>query len=95
VLSGDLKDSIVAKPRQEKRATKGKARLAPMPMQNEPMERIQWDQAYTECRWNFDLSKKKYPKQPFMRPTFDATGENAVKVFADTLKEGLEQVVKE
>ena len=43
----------------------------------------------------FGLKKKKYPKQPFMRPTFDATAEQATKIFADKLKDDLEAVVKE
>jgi HK97 gp10 family phage protein len=40
-------------------------------------------------------SKSRYPKQPFMRPAFDATAEKAVKLFSDTLKEALEEIAKE
>ena len=39
--------------------------------------------------------KKIYPKQPFMRPTFDATSEKVVKLFSETLKEALEEIAKE
>lgn len=42
----------------------------------------------------FGLKKKKYPAQPFMRPTIDATGEEAVKLFSETLKEVLDEIVK-
>jgi HK97 gp10 family phage protein len=43
----------------------------------------------------FGLKHKTYPKQPFMRPTFDATSERAEQLFADTLKDELEDVVNE
>jgi|GEM_PF-3988194 len=39
--------------------------------------------------------KKKYPAQPYMRPTLDATGDKAVKLFGDTLKDVLEEIAKE
>ena len=40
------------------------------------------------------LKKKTYPAQPFMRPTFDATGDKAIKVFSETLKDVLEEIAK-
>ena len=44
----------------------------------------------------FGLKKKKrYPAQPYMRPTLDTTGDKAVKLVADTLKEVLEQIAKQ
>jgi len=44
----------------------------------------------------FGLKKKKrYPAQPYMRPTLDATGDKAVKLFGDTLKDVLEEIAKE
>jgi hypothetical protein len=44
----------------------------------------------------FGLKKKKrYPAQPYMRPTLDATEDKAVKLFADTLKEVLEEIAKD
>ena len=39
-------------------------------------------------------SKAKYPAQPFARPTLHATGDKAVKLFADTLKDVLEEIAK-
>ena len=44
----------------------------------------------------FGLKKKKrYPAQPYMRPTLDSTGDKAVKLFGDTLKDVLEEIAKE
>jgi HK97 gp10 family phage protein len=43
----------------------------------------------------FGLKAKHYPKQPFMRPTFDATSDEAVELFADTMKSGLEDAIKD
>lgn len=42
----------------------------------------------------FGLKKKKYPSQPFMRPTLDATRDKAVKLFSETLKDVLEEIAK-
>jgi hypothetical protein len=43
----------------------------------------------------FGLKKKeRYPAQPYMRPTLDATADKATKLFADTLKEVLEDIAK-
>jgi len=43
----------------------------------------------------FGLKRKRYPAQPFMRPTLDATADKAVKLFGDTLKDVLEEIAKE
>jgi hypothetical protein len=42
----------------------------------------------------FGLKKKIYPKHPFLRPTFDSTKEQVVDVFADTLRNGLADALK-
>lgn len=42
----------------------------------------------------FGLNAKKYKKQPFMRPTFDSTAEQAVNIFADTMQAGFEDAIK-
>lgn len=42
----------------------------------------------------FGLKTKEYPKQPYMRPTFDTTAEQMVELFADGLREELEEAVK-
>jgi HK97 gp10 family phage protein len=42
----------------------------------------------------FGLKRKKYPAQPFARPVLDVTGDKAVKIFSDTLKEVLEEIAK-
>jgi hypothetical protein len=43
----------------------------------------------------FGLKRKKYPSQPFARPTLDATGDKAVSIFSETLKAVLEEIAKE
>lgn len=42
----------------------------------------------------FGLKTKKYPRQPFMRPTFDTDAERWIQIFADGLREDLEEAVK-
>jgi HK97 gp10 family phage protein len=42
----------------------------------------------------FGLKAKRYKKEPFMRPAFDSTGSAAVDVFANTLRSGLEEAIK-
>ena len=43
----------------------------------------------------FGLKTKRYPKQPFLRPTFDTTGQQAVDIFAQTMMSGLEEAIKD
>src|SRR6185503_869170 len=48
------------------------------------------------AKWvEFGLKRKKYPAHPFARPTLDATGDKAVSIFSETLKEVLEEIAKE
>lgn len=42
----------------------------------------------------FGLKVKKYTFHPFMRPVFDALAEKMIQLFADGLKEDLEEAVK-
>ena len=42
----------------------------------------------------FGLKRKKYPAQPFIRLTLDATADKGVSLFADTLKGVLEEITK-
>jgi HK97 gp10 family phage protein len=42
----------------------------------------------------FSLKTRKYLAHPFMRPTFDATADKAVEIFAKTLQDELEDAVK-
>jgi HK97 gp10 family phage protein len=42
----------------------------------------------------FGLHARKYLKNPFMRPTFDSTAEQAVDIFADTMKAGFEEAIR-
>lgn len=42
----------------------------------------------------FGLKTTTYPKQPFMRPTFDVSAERIIQLFADNLRDDLEAAVK-
>lgn len=37
----------------------------------------------------YGLKVKKYPKQPFIRPAFDANADKAIEVFRDKVMEGI------
>lgn len=41
------------------------------------------------------MKNRPMAAQPFLRPTFDTTAEKAVGLFADTLKDGLAEAVKD
>jgi HK97 gp10 family phage protein len=43
----------------------------------------------------FGLKSKKYPRQPYMRPTFDVSADRIIQLFAENLREDLEDAVKE
>lgn len=98
VLSGDLKDSIIkaVKTRKDKNGeVSGTVWVGPaMDAPRTDGKKSVGPGIYSQ--WiEFGLKRKKYPAHPFMRPTLDATSENAVKLFGDTLKEVLEEIVKE
>jgi HK97 gp10 family phage protein len=78
--NGDVGGSVEVGPAMNARRTDGKDSVGPG----------------IYAMWvEFGLKRKLYPAQPFMRPTFDATAEKAVKLFSDTLKEALEEIAKE
>lgn len=94
VLEGDLKNSIVAKVSTGKDGTNGRVAVGP----NLRFKRTDGKKSVgpgVYAMWvEFGLKKKKYPAHPFMRPCFDSTKEKVVELFADTLREGLEEIVK-
>jgi HK97 gp10 family phage protein len=42
----------------------------------------------------FGLKVKKYTMHPFMRPTFDGSADRIIQLFADNLRDDLEEAVK-
>lgn len=101
VLMGDLKNSIGFTVKTRK-AAKGSDRL--------PSGIVTVGPTYidrTDGRENsqspgvygmfveFGLKVKKYARQPFMRPTFDSTADRAIEVFAETVKSGLADALKD
>jgi HK97 gp10 family phage protein len=99
VVSGDLKNSIVAmvRTRKAKAATVGLPTgsvevgpgYAPVSGKHGPQ-----NPGVYGMFGEFGLHAKKYLKNPFIRPTFDSTAEQAVQVFADVLKDGFEDAAK-
>lgn len=101
VLEGDLKQSIVSKVRTRK-ATEASQGL--------PTGSVEVGPGYGTPRsdgkrsvppaiygmWvEFGVASKKYQKEPFLRPTFDATANDMVSLFAETLKSGLADALKD
>lgn len=43
----------------------------------------------------FGVKSRKYKKTPYMRPTFDVSADRWVQVFAENLREDLEEAVKD
>jgi HK97 gp10 family phage protein len=102
VDSGDLRDSIAAKVSTRK----GKAKTLGLPTGSVTVGPMFGTGGRSDGKKSvpaavygmfveFGLrNKKRYPKHPFLRPTFDSTKETVVEVFADTLRNGLEGAIK-
>src|SRR5665213_209052 len=86
VDTGELKDSVIARVSTKKGGSAGKVSVGP----GYSGKGSQDPGVY--CKFvEFPMKKRPlYPTQPFMRPTFDATADKAVQLFADSLKEALE-----
>ena len=93
VLSGDLKNSIIKRvtTRKDKNGdVGGRVEVGPG-----------YDGGYSQSPGVYGMwvefgcrNRPNYPVQPFMRPTYDSTKETAVTLFADTLKDVLEELAK-
>jgi hypothetical protein len=85
-----LKDSVIARVRTQKGGSAGKVSVGPG-----YGGKGSQDPGVYGMFVEFPMKKRpKYPTQPFMRPTFDATAEKAIGLFADTMKEALEGLGK-
>ena len=90
VDSGDLKDSVIARVSTKKGGNAGRVSVGPG-----YSGKGKQDPGVYGMFVEFPMKNRpKYPTQPFMRPTFDATAEKAMQLFADTLKESLEGLGK-
>jgi HK97 gp10 family phage protein len=98
VLTGDLRDSIAAEVLIKKQGKVHVGSVTVGPAINTKESRSDGRNSVgpgVYGMWvEFGLKKKPYPKQPFLRPTFDATADKAVTMFADTLKAGLDDVMR-
>jgi HK97 gp10 family phage protein len=100
VKLGDLRDSIIAKVRTRK-AKKGGDGLPSGSVDVGPgmIPRSDDKESVGPGIYGmfveFGLKNKDYPSEPFLRPTFDSTTEKAVQVFADSLKDNLEDIARD
>ena len=101
VLEGDLKQSIVAKVRTRKatNATQGvpSGSVTVGPGYGTPRSdgRHSVPPAVYGMWVEFGVKSKKYPADPFLRRTFDATVNEVIELFAETMKSGLEDALKD
>jgi HK97 gp10 family phage protein len=91
ILSGELRDSIDQKVSVRDEGQSGTVTVGPTWGRGKGNQSPGLYAMFVE----FGLRVKRYPMQPFMRPTFDATAEKATKLFADTLKGELEAATKD
>jgi HK97 gp10 family phage protein len=92
VLIGDLKNSIISRIRTRKSSrgtVVGEVQVGPGTAPRTDDHQNSVGPSIYASWVEFGLKTKDYPKQPFMRPAFDATAEKAIELFADTLREGL------
>ena len=98
VLIGDLKNSIISRVRTRKSSrgtVVGEVQVGPGTVPRTDNHRNSVGPSIYASWVEFGLKTKEYPKQPFMRPAFDATAEKAIELFADTLREGLADALKD
>jgi HK97 gp10 family phage protein len=104
VLCGDLKNSIISNVWTRSRGA-GKKRRISGEVEVGPAFFERTDEAHDAENSQgpgiygmfveFGLQTKNYPKEPFMRPAFDATTDKAINLFANTLRDSLAEVVNE
>jgi HK97 gp10 family phage protein len=97
VLSGDLRNSIIkaVKTKKDKNGeVSGTVWVGPAMNAQRTDDRDSVGPGIYGMWVEFGLKRKSYPAHPFMRPTLDATGDKAVQLFADTLKDVLEDIAK-
>lgn len=101
VLRGDLRESIIAKVSTRKASAKssglptGVVTVGPGYGVKRSDDKKSVPPGVYGMWVEFGLKTKKYPKEPFMRPAFDSTGQQAVDVFAETMRSGLEAAIKD
>jgi HK97 gp10 family phage protein len=95
VDTGNLRDSIRAKVRTKKLSGGVEAKVSVGPafgtVDRKPGDGSQQPGVYGMF---VELGTEKMVPRPYMRPTFDTTKDKAVEVFADTLRDELEDIVK-
>jgi HK97 gp10 family phage protein len=101
-LEGDLKESIHAVVRTRKASDKtdglptGSVTVGPCYGTPRTDGRHSFVPAIYGMWVEFGVrSKPKYPAQPFMRPTFDATVTSVIELFSETLRSGLTDALKD
>jgi HK97 gp10 family phage protein len=101
VLEGDLKQSIHAVVRTRRASEKtaglptGSVKVGPCYGTPRSDGRHSFVPAIYGMWVEFGVKSKKYPSQPFLRPSFDATVNTVIELFAETLRSGLSDALKD
>jgi HK97 gp10 family phage protein len=95
VDTGDLRDSIAKKVTTSKKGNDLSAKVSVGPMYNSK-SRKPGDSSQNPATYALfvELGKKSKSATPFLRPMFDTTGDKAIEILADTLREDLDDVVR-
>lgn len=94
VNTGALRDSIDFKIRTNSREDGGSVTVGPTYTSGKTGGQSQSPGLYGMFVEFGVKSRANYPAQPFMRPTFDATADSIIELFAAKLREDLEEAVK-
>jgi HK97 gp10 family phage protein len=95
VESGDLRESIDKKISTSKKGNNLSATVSVGPTYN-TKSRKPGDSSQQPGTYGLfvELGTKSMRPVPFLRPMFDATGDKAIEILADTLREDLNETVK-
>jgi len=94
-LLGDLKDSIGMKARTKKGGTIGIVEVGPDMRHPRSDGKSSVGPGIYALWVEFGLRLKQYAANPFMRRVYDSTAEKAQAIFAETLRDGLEETLKD
>jgi HK97 gp10 family phage protein len=95
VLDGDLRDSIGSKITSKSNKDGLSATVSVGPMYGvsprKPGDSTQQPAVYAQF---VEFGTKNMKREPFARPTFDATADKAVEIFVDALRGDLKDIIK-
>jgi HK97 gp10 family phage protein len=98
-LLGDLRDAIAMRVRTKKsrknpRAITGSVEVGPDISKRRSDDKKSVGPGIYAMWVEYGLLRRKYPAEPFMRPTYDGTVAQVEAKFADVMRDGLEEAIK-